>query len=455
MGVRFDKFKAIVKKFSNKEEVIHHSPEDGILSSQLSEDAKNLINDMFEKLGPRPAATKESRRAARYIASLFEEYTQDVTITSARIYTSMMKGLLASVLIFSVLVLLFTVFNMPIIALALIAAWSFSFFMQLKRKRNIFKPFMPSDEAANVHAIIEPDEIVEETVVFTAHHDSASENKIQSYLSFKYFSLFYIPALGFVILLLTSIAQFILDVLELSFSPKLASFPIIIFSLIGTIFTCFSLIGLKAKGREFVSGAGDNLSGIAVVVELLRYFSFKKNSGAGLKHIRLVFASFDGEECRVQGSEAWYRNNNKLLFNAKVINFDGLYRAEDLVFLTQDGNGLVPLTPSLASRCTELAHSMGYKICMGKLGIMGGETDAVSAVKAGYRATTLTSMRPEVKTPAHTKDDTPDKVELEALSEAIAIGIKFVEEEDLLLNKEVRGESKTFLEYDRKYKLIK
>ena len=144
-----------------------------------------------------------------------------------------------------------------------------------------------------------------------------------------------------------------------------------------------------------------------------------------------------------------------MLLNAKVINFDGLYKADDLVFLTQDGNGLVQLSNVLASRCSEIAFSMGYKVETGKLGIMAGETDASSAAKNGYKATTLTSMRPEVKTPAHTLDDKPDKVEKEALEEAISIVIRFAETEDEALLKNKVEEVPKFLDQDRKYKLTK
>ena len=194
---------------------------------------------------------------------------------------------------------------------------------------------------------------------------------------------------------------------------------------------------------------------MSVVVEILRYFSDRKRRGKGLRHIRLVFASFDGEECGVQGSDAWFRENGKLLHNAKVVNFDGLYNVDNLVFLTQDGNGLVPLSSALAAKCAEIAHSMGYRIETGKLGIMAGETDAASAAKNGYKATTLTSMRPEVKTPAHTPDDTPDKVEKDALAAAISIGIKLVELEDLEWLRDKNEEPVQFLNQEKKYRLTK
>jgi len=456
MGSRFDKFKATIARITKKKVLQTSSyKEDPILPSRLSDDAKNLIEKLFGELGPRPAATKESRRAARRIAAIFEEYSSDVTITSAKIYTSMLKGQILSILMISPIILIFTLFNIPIVALSLIAFWCVSFVFELKGKQNIFKALMPSDEAANVHAILEPEDLVEETIVFSSHHDTAPENKIQKTFSLKYITLYYFPIIGFLMLAITALSELLFDIFIYSFSPKLSSLPYIIFSFLGCGLTFSSLISIKTLGKDYVTGAGDNLSGVATVVQILRYFSNKKKHGAGLKHTRLIFTSFDGEECGVQGSDAWFKENDNLLLNAKVINFDGLYKADDLVFLTQDGNGLVQLSNVLASRCSEIAFSMGYKVETGKLGIMAGETDASSAAKNGYKATTLTSMRPEVKTPAHTLDDKPDKVEKEALEEAISIGIRFAETEDEALLKNKVEEVPKFLDQDRKYKLTK
>lgn len=276
MGSKFEKFKSIIKKFSAKNEQVEFKQEEGLLSSRLAEDAKALIEELFNKLGPRPAATKESRRAARHIAAIFEGYSEDVTITSSRIYTSVAKGLLVSILIVAPLAFLFTLFNMPIMTLALIALWCFSFYLQIKKKRNIFKILMPSDEAANVHAVLEPEELVEETIVFTSHHDSASENIIQSTFSFKYFSLYYIPAFGFLTLAITSITQLLFNIFKGDLLPGITSPALIVFSLIGCVLTYSSLFSLKTLGKKFVSGAGDNLSGVSVIIQLLRYFSSKR-----------------------------------------------------------------------------------------------------------------------------------------------------------------------------------
>ena len=121
------------------------------------------------------------------------------------------------------------------------------------------------------------------------------------------------------------------------------------------------------------------------------------------------------------------------------------------MFLSRDGNGFIPLSESLASRCSSIASSMGYRIPVGRIGVFGGETDAASAADASLEAVTLTAMAPGTHTPAHSMDDTADKVSEEALSRAIAIAIRLAEEIDG--KKEEREEEPALLSAERKYKL--
>ena len=168
---------------------------------------------------------------------------------------------------------------------------------------------------------------------------------------------------------------------------------------------------------------------------------------------RLVFASFDGEECGTAGSLGWFSSNTHLLSpKSYVLNFDGLYREEDMVFLARDGNGLIPLSFPLASRCSRIASSMGYHIGVGKLGFLGGETDAASASAMGIPAVTLTSMAPGTDTPAHSEDDTCDKISEEAIAEAISIAIKLVSEID---EEDKKPSSGSYLDSGKHYKLSK
>lgn len=96
---------------------------DVMIASNLSDDAYRMIEELEGELGPRPAATKESRRAARRIASIFEKYSDDVTITSARLYPSINKGFLIILVLLILLMFIFSLFRLPYISLVLLGVY--------------------------------------------------------------------------------------------------------------------------------------------------------------------------------------------------------------------------------------------------------------------------------------------------------------------------------------------
>ena len=74
------------------------------------------------------------------------------------------------------------------------------------------------------------------------------------------------------------------------------------------------------------------------------------------------------------------------------------------------------------------AHVPLWGISVGAFGLasfsnMEAMFGAASAALASVEATTLSGMPPGKESPAHTEEDTPDKVSEETLSRAIAIGI--------------------------------
>ena len=436
-----------VKKESKKES-------SAFLASSLSSEALETIRELSE-LGPRPAATKDSRKAARKIANMFEAYSDDVTITAAKMYPNLSRGFLLILAVVLLISFVFSLFKLPYLSLAIIIVYLYGIIKEVKKENSFLRRFLSTNEGANVHATLEPEDVVLRTIIFSAHHDSAEiiEGKKKS-IDLKSLLSLYIPFIALASLGVFSLVEFISMIGTLSFFPGILKPLFIVFHSIILIVAELSIFLYFKVGTSYSIGAGDNLSGVSVVVALLHYFSKKKERGEELKNTRLIFVSFDGEECGAQGSAEWLKNNSHLFISPKLLNFDGLYKADQLAFLTQDGNGMVTLDAKLASKCSSLATLMGHKIPTGKLGMLGGETDAASAAIFGMPATTLTSMKPEVKTPAHTAEDTPDKVEENALKIAIAIGAKLAEDEDST-ELQVEKEKVSFLEEGKKYRLTK
>lgn len=441
----------IRKALPQAKELPSSSESDDSMHENLSDKAYETLQMLFSELGPRPAASPASRNAARRIASILEKDADETTLTSARIYPGLGKGMVISLIVALSLSSLFVIFRLPVLSIAVIAIYAMCFLSEMRKKGSFLRVFMSSNDASSVHAVIEPEEDVERTVVFSAHHDTAAIPRDSSSRKGIRVLRAVIPILTAVILLAISIAEIVHSVFGSYFmKPGIAPAVFLVFASISLLLSLSCIILCLSIGKEYSSGAGDNLSGVSAVASLASCFGAMKRKGKGLKHTRLCFVSFDGEECGTQGSCRWYENNSHILINPVNLNFDGLYDENELVLLTRDGNGFVDLSNALASRLSLIAASMGYKVRMGKLPLFGGETDAASAATHMVPSTTLTSMHPEASTPAHTKEDTPDKVSKEALSIAISLGIRLALDEDSV--KEEKS-VQTFLEDGRKYRL--
>ena len=427
------------------------TPEDGMRSVKLSEEAMSILEILSSELGARPAASAESRRAARRIAAEMEKHTDDVTLTSGRIYPSVGRSMVFFSYLFYLASSIFLLSGLPYLSLAVIACYLYALYGEIARGRGWLRMLMGTDEAANVHAVIEPEGEAEHTIIFSAHHDSAPVSKEKDGLFWKISSWKPLQLLSFSLLSVTALISFISEIVRGVFWRfNLPPWPLAVLLALASCGSALSFASFDRKAPEYSPGAGDDLSGVAAVIALLSHFSRESSAGRGLKRTRLVFASFDGEECGTAGSRLWYRDNAYLLVDPVNLNFDGLYSEDDLVFLSSDGNGLVSLSSSLASRCSSIASSMGYRIPVGRLGFLGGETDAASAALSSIEATTLSGMAPGTETPAHTAGDTPDKVSEEALSRAIAVAIRLASDID---GREEKADEPSLLLGDRKYKL--
>ena len=421
---------------------------------RLSDEAMAFIRDFTAEHPERRAASEDSKNAARRIFSLFREYAgDDAVITTCRIAPFRHKSMVIAAAVSSAIIFLLIIAGLPFAAIAVSVFYLSQLRNELTKKPNRLRKFFMTSEAYNVHAVAEPEGECRNTVILTAHHDSAEIRKKDS--GVRRFASSLVPlVVSFSALSAISLISLILEIAGgRLFAFNFPSLPVAVMSVLFLIPSISAVFYLKSYTGKHSPGAGDNASGLAVISTLLHYYSKERSEGRPLSSTRLVFASFDGEECGTAGSLGWFSSNTHLLSpKSYVLNFDGLYREDDMVFLARDGNGLIPLSFPLASRCSRIASSMGYHIGVGKLGFLGGETDAASAAAMGIPAVTLTSMAPGTDTPAHSEDDTYDKISEEAIAEAISIAIKLVSEID---EEDGKPSSGSYLDSGKHYKLSK
>ena len=173
----------------------------------------------------------------------------------------------------------------------------------------------------------------------------------------------------------------------------------------------------------------------AAALEVLRDLSGRKADGRGLRHTRVLMASWDAEEAGLRGARAWARKRKRSEnpIPSYNLNMDCIYAVGDFFFLESDINGSVRLSRSLAERCRDILRKEGYEADIRPIAFLTGGTDAGELAKAGVDATTLMGMpwgNSDRASVYHTPQDTADTIEEEAVAAAIHLGITLAEEID-------------------------
>lgn len=284
----------------------------------------------------------------------------------------------------------------------------------------------PKKRGKNVFGRIEPSGEVKQQIIVSAHHDSAHifnflEKDAKSYSRkiLNGFSTLIFAVLFTWILFIAQLVGYHNDVLFWSF---------IGFLTFGTIRLYPLWFFFDKKGTP---GAGDNMVCTALAIEIGKYFAEQKEAGNGLKHTRVMIASWDAEECGLRGARAFTKMYEADLQATKTYNFnlECMYDHEQMSFLTSDLNGFVALSEHMAEECAQVGEGLGYPIELHKFPFLAGGTDAAEFAKRGIEATTLAAMNWTTRgdEPAyHTTRDTIDAVDREAVERSIAIGIHYV-----------------------------
>ncbi|MGN0906199.1 MAG: M28 family peptidase [Bullifex sp.] len=403
---------------------------DTLKANRLADSAYELTGRIAGETGERKAGSEATRKCARLLLEELRKYCDDSLITSFRSSEASYGGVLKLIAVCTPLILFLDFLGCNILSLLLFV---FTVFLFVKEyllcdgpERQIFR----ASDMTNVHGSIEPDGTCTDTIVFTSHHDAAPLYGIRKNDRMKLFLSLHLPLIHYGITGLVTVSGLIADIFtgEL-FSVNLPPVSIIVLLVLlaGTAFIYLWLWRLISD--KYSPGIGDNLVSACALTQLARYFSWKKVIGEGFAGTRLVFASFDGEECGLKGSRWWFSHHKEQLVNPVVINLDSLCSSSDLTFLTKDVNGFTDLSATLAAELSRIADRMGYPSKVGAMPLFSGATDAASAARAGIESVTVTAVPMDGSTSViHTEDDTLEHVERKALEEVISVCIRFAEE---------------------------
>ncbi|MHA1124721.1 MAG: M28 family metallopeptidase [Candidatus Heimdallarchaeota archaeon] len=386
-------------------------------------DMHRFIVKICEEVGPRESGSKAERKAAEIVKDEFSNFCNTVKIEEFKLAP---KGFLSFTILSPLLVIIGIPFYWiyPIVTAVLAILAMLIFYMQFMRYAQFVDFLFPKKTSVNVIGEIHPKREWKQTLMFSAHLDSAYQFNFNLYMprTFNYF-LIGLPIL-LVMLILLSLGYFILSFIF--------TVPQVIFNYVG-IGLCVIIVPMAAmlfffKTNWAVMGANDNLSGMAILQGIGD--TIRKNKDLIPNHTKIMFIGFGSEEAGLRGAKNWVKKHKTELQRKPFyyLNIDGVAKNNDLHIIHKEKTLGVTYNPETVELIVQAAKNVHVHLPYRELPF--GATDGCAIAKEGFlNGASIEAMdidKPEVKRWYHTINDTADVVEPEALETVRKLAVEFI-----------------------------
>ncbi|MBD3194206.1 MAG: M28 family peptidase [Candidatus Lokiarchaeota archaeon] len=416
-----------------------------MVNEDLNDYMFNFIVDICDNIGPRESGTQAEILAGDKIE---EEMKSFCDKTYQEEYVSSPTAFLGGVRYGAFLVLVSIIFywlsllidlNIIIISniwsiiflvlgILLILITVSYFILEVMRYHESFDFLFPKKKSKNIIGEINPTDQVKNTIIFSAHHDSAYEFNLFYYLKRFGQITINIGYLGVVIVFIMLILKFILNLFSI--------FLIEFFFVMGIVFICLTPIVFAYMffhSYNSVLGAFDNLSGVAVVLGIGKFFAENKsNNDVFPKNTKIFLISFAGEEAGLRGAKRFVKEHYEQLKNDEtyVINMDSVADLNNIHFLDKEILIGAKHSPEIYSALKKVSDELDIETSIAALPF--GATDAAVFSKNGLKATTISGLNlvEELAPFYHTREDTPDVIDKKALGKVVDICVNYFKQID-------------------------
>ena len=207
---------------------------------------------------------------------------------------------------------------------------------------------------------------------------------------------------------------------------------VILFLSFGIFFIIFSpipLIYMLFHTYHPVLGAFDNLSAVSIILGIGKYLSENKNDPSIFpKNTKVYLISFAGEEAGLRGSKRYIKTHYNQLKEegTVVVNMDGIAKKETVIIIDREPGIGVKHDPKIYQPIFEIAKKLNPKAKISSLPF--GATDGAAFSKKGIPVASIggLNLKDELPRYYHTRNDTPENIEKEALGLFLEICIKYL-----------------------------
>ncbi len=375
-----------------------------------------FIETVVGRFGGRLAGSTQEAQAQQFVKEHFESLGAKAELQPFRAaLTAKFKALRIFTAVFFISLALY--WYVPSAAAVLALINGVLFFGHFLTYRNWLDFLFPQMDSVNVNATLEPQGDVRSTIVVAGHIDSVRE--------FQWW--YHLKNLGGFLTIIGG-ALFVLQGPVLLLAWLLPGEWGYVAWIILAVLSPATFSMAAMHGKQVVDGAIDNLTGVALAVEMAKVFGSGQPGKSRLQHTRLRLVSFGSEECGLRGSTAFAKQNKEQLLQEKalLLNIDTIKEKQHLSIVNYEVNTQVRYGKAVLSALNQAFADSGVPVKNINLSI--GATDGSSFGMQKIPAVTIIGMDSTQFDPCyHTRLDKLENLDPEGLESLKTVVVNFIE----------------------------
>ena len=383
------------------------------------------IKYICEEIGPRESGMPNERKAQEWLKDqlLTNGWADEAVIED---FTVSRHGLVGFTKIVSVLLVLAAAIQFVgyfVTAAAMwchivtivLAALSFTItVLEFLMYKPFIDPFLPKTTSGNVYARYKSAGETKRRIIFSGHCDSAYEwtlMKIKPAFMITVIVMCVVGVLASVALCIYGAVKGATPVWSLVVTMVFVPFYVLLY-----FFCTFKVV---------VPGANDNLTGVLASVGVLKCL---KESGIRFENTEVDVVLTGSEEAGLRGAKEWAKahKNDYNDVPTFIIAYDTIHEGKFLQVNQKDLNATVKADAEISRRFKEAADKLGITCNVGNVPF--GATDSAAFNQGGFRATGITAMNHNLQNYYHTRYDSYDNLDKEALADCFAVSVQVLED---------------------------
>lgn len=389
--------------------------------SYICDEIKNVIVNF----GDRDPGSEGENKALDYMAGQLDEMCDKVDRDTFKVAPHAFFGWTYFVAVFMTLAVP-VYFLSPVMVFVCIALSLVPMLFQFVLYAPFLDPLFDKRDSGNVMGTYSPSGEVKRRIIINGHSDAVYEWHWHYVGGYKMFlSSIILVILGVVYMFAIAVTACVMD------GPfGMVEESRIWIGVAGIAFVPFFLaFWLFADTRKVVPGANDNLTACYMAIAAVKAL---KDNDIRLENTEVVALITGSEEAGLRGATAFAKQHPDYAREENVetvfITYETLRELEYLGIYNRDLNGTVKNDQAACDIYKKCAARHGMDLKFGS--VFAGATDAAAFSKAGWRATSVAAMNPEVEKYYHTRLDNYDNLSPECLSKVFDITLEFIEEFD-------------------------